>query len=161
MRIRHKTALLITGLLWMGIGAFLLLKGVRYLFYPEENTLFISHLKQLFSSDFHAFLIPTLIAVLLGLFKGKFALSKAAHRLSQNLLKKPDPCPIFSLYPPAYFFLLLGMCFMGISIKWLPIPYDVKAVIDMTVGFALSTGSSYFFRVFKNMNKNCSNKRFF
>lgn len=160
MRIRHRTVLILSGSLWMGIGSLLLLKGVGYLFQPTK-TLFLSHLQKVFSSDFQIFSLFVLLSIFLGWFKGKFALSKAAHRLLQRLFLQPDPCPILSVYPRSYFFLLFGMCFMGVMLKWLPIHSDVKAIIDMTVGFALASGSSYFFRTFTNMRKNIKNKTFF
>lgn len=160
MRIRHKTALVLSGSLWMSVGAFLLLKGVGYLFQPTE-TLFFSPLQKILSSDFQIFSLLVLFSIFLGWCKGKFALSKAAHRLLQRLLAKPDPCPIFAIYPRSYFFLLSGMCFMGMLLKWLPIPSDIKAVVDMTVGFALASGSSYFFRTFVTMHKNMKSKTFF
>ena len=37
---------------------------------------------------------------------------------------------------------------MGMSLRWVSIPYDIKGVIDVAVGSALANGSAFYFRYF-------------
>lgn len=150
MYIRHALAIICSGLLWMGIGIFLLLKGFSLLLHPEIQgiPLLLPYLTSMTTRPEQGSLLLVSFGLLIGFIKGRLILSKTARRIIARIGSLPNPCKLSAIYPTPYLFLLLGMMSLGILFKWLPIPYDIKGIIDIGVGSALMNGSAFYFRYF-------------
>jgi hypothetical protein len=86
------------------------------------------------------------LSLSIGYAKGRFVLSKSATRTINRLRTLPSPTPIYQLYSPPYYLLLALMVCLGISIKYLGITGEIRAIIDVAIGTALLSGSIEFFR---------------
>lgn len=154
MRLRHNFAIALSGMLWMGIGILLLTKGIRYLVETGNSVLAGTH--QGFSliqkvgewtgKPEQGALIIIATGLLLGFFKGRVVLKKSVNRIVNRIRSHEGAIPLAKLYPKPYLFLLLGMMGLGFLFKVLPLPPDVKGLIDFTIGAALINGAMLYFR---------------
>ncbi len=149
MKIRHAMAIVLSGVLWMGIGVFLLFKGFSLLLHPVANgsSVLLSFL-QPFTGRGEAPLILVSLGLVIGFLKGRLILSKTATRIIRGIISKPNPFPIKDLYSKGYLLILGSMCLLGMTLRWVPIAYDLKGVLDVAVGSALINGSAFYFRYF-------------
>ena len=141
MKIRHGAAIVFSGVIWMSVGIFLLTKGFSLLLHPTSGPVEQTSLALV------------ALGILIGFLKGKFILAKTSARVIAKILQKPNPCSIFSVYSKGYLGLLLGMMAMGMALRWVSIPYEIKGVIDVAIGSALTNGSAYYFRHFAENKK--------
>jgi len=151
---RHKTLILISGLIWLGVGIVLLPLGLRFIAASaaENASLHSDRVPLLeFFSDWAGgseqaglFLITAGLA--LGYAKGRFILSRSVNRLVKRIRSFPEPAPISKIYSPPYYLLLCTMLFVGLGIKYLGIPYDIRGLIDVAIGAALLNGAMLYFR---------------
>lgn len=149
MKIRQNVAIALSGILWMGVGIFLLVKGFSLILTPEDGSKpssLYSYMFYLSSNPQQAALLLICLGLFIGFLKGRFILSKTALRIVRRIQNLSNPCSVFSIYSISYLLLLSSMIILGISFKWLPIPFDVKGVIDVAIGSALTNGSSFYFR---------------
>lgn len=154
MKIRHVHAILFSGLIWMGVGIFLLTKGIQYLVISGNQVLnnahqgfSLIHLISRFSKDREqATLILIAIALVLGFFKGRVVMKKVVNRVIERIRSHPSPIPIRKMYSKGYFILLGSMILFGTLLKVLPLPLDVKGFIDFTIGAALINGAMLYVR---------------
>lgn len=155
MNIRHGLAIALSGVLWMSIGILLLLKGFGYLLHPspELTPSLLPYLSSFGKDASQAPLFLVSIGLVIGFIKGRFILAKTASRVIKKIESLPNPCPILSVYSPTYLILLGSMVFLGMLFKWLPIAYDIKGVIDVAIGSALTNGSAFYFRHFADARR--------
>lgn len=154
LKLRHTTMIILSGLIWMGIGTMLLSIGLKLLITSAqfESTLsgesfpilqaiapFMDDLEQ-------AALAVVVMSLFVGFFKGRFVLSKSAFRSISHIRSLAEPAHLSSLYSKKYYILLAVMVCLGMSIKYLGIPSDVRGAIDVAVGAALLQGAMVFFR---------------
>lgn len=155
-KLSHSKLIFISGLIWVVVGGMLTQLGLSLLM-GESLTSSLSSGKVEGSHPLLAQLIPPLginravltllvIALVIGYMKGKFVLGKSAKRGVDRILSFPEPTSIFNIYSPMYYALLGGMMFLGISIKYLGIPHDIRGMIDIAVGMALLKGGTLYFR---------------
>jgi len=151
MKIRQGAAIALSGITWMGVGILLLTKGFSLILTPqgpESMALFTPKLVSLAGSAQQVALILVCIGLLVGYLKGRFVLSKTASRVISSIVSQPNPLPLTSIYPRSYLILLSSMIALGLSLKWISMPYDLKGVIDIAIGSALTNGSAFYFRHF-------------
>ncbi len=99
-----KSWLLVSGVLWIFAGTSLLMKGFQLI----EGSIWIA------------------LAVIVGLAKGHFVLSKTVHRMREKA-------------PGVKYLLLIGlMVSMGMALRF--VPNQVRGFIDIAVGHALLYG---------------------
>ncbi len=162
MKIRQGVAIAFSGITWMGIGILLLTKGFSLILTPQipkNVALFMPKLVSLAGSAQQAALIIACIGLLIGYLKGRFVLRKTANRVIARIVSLPNPCPLSSIYPRSYLILLSSMIALGMCLKWISMPYDLKGMIDIAVGAALTNGSAFYFRHF-TMRKEMRNDYF-
>ena len=129
-----KRLITIAGVLWCIIGFFLIVRGVR--------------LYQLAEIEQHAtgiaIAISGLISGLIGLVKGKFVLSKTAHRNKNRIFKLDDPVKLQDIFSKPIYFLIPIMMGIGILLRsyneYLG-GYIVIAAIYCGIGMALIVSS--------------------
>ena len=129
-----KRLITIAGGLWCIIGFFLVIRGVR--------------LYQLAEMEQHAteitITISGVIAGLIGLIKGKFVLSKTAHRNKNRIYKLDDPVRLQDIFSKPIYFLIPMMMGFGVLLRsyneYLG-GYIVVAAIYCGIGMALIISS--------------------
>lgn len=152
LKVSHATMITISGAIWLAIGLMLLRMGVNLLLPPaaQEGESFYLPLVQSMAPYFGglkgALLGLLLFALVVGYLKGRFVLGKSARKGVERILSFPNPVSIVQIYSPKYFILLGLMVLLGISIKYMGLPNDVRGAIDVTIGIALLTGALIYFR---------------
>ncbi|MBS3905090.1 MAG: hypothetical protein KGZ39_07175 [Simkania sp.] len=148
MKIRHITAIRLSGLVWLAVGIMLMMKGVPLLVKATTNghSPLVKFLIPMVGSADQAAMSLVIFGLLAGLIKGRVVLAKAARKGMQRLVSLSSPLPISQLYPPRYYLLLLIMVGLGVSLRFLGIPADIHGFIDLAVGSALINGGMTYFR---------------
>ncbi len=143
MKLRPWNVILFTGLVWLLVGFFLTLKGLKLIVSGvfSEN-FFISWI----GSFENASLVLIACSLLLGFIKGRFVMIKTINRVTKHLLSLPYPLKVTNLYPTSYYILLGSMILLGILCKFLGIPKMLLGCIDLTIGSALINGAMIYFR---------------
>ncbi len=151
MRIGHIAGIVISGCVWLGIGCLLTFKGLFLIALAMVTDLGSSyplvHLcTKLFRESERSILFLVFLAVIFGLIKGRFVLANTVKRTVKRLLLIPSPLKIQCLFPWSYVILVIGMMSLGMALKYLPIPKDVRGFIDIAVGSALINGAFIYFK---------------
>lgn len=145
--LRHKSLLMISGLIWLAVGASLMKMGFNFLLVKGDgNYPLIQMLAPYFGGFEQAAFLLIALALPIGYLKGNFVLGKSAKRGIARLQQFPDPTKLSNIYSAQYYILLAVMIGLGMSMKYLGIPADVRGFIDVAVGAALIKGSLFYFR---------------
>ncbi len=129
----QKTYINFSGLVWLCIGVFLLMKGLAFV------TAFYTNIDQ-------TALLLIALGIAIGCAKGRFVLRKTVKRVVERIHSLPAPIRFSQVYSKGYYFLIGGMVLLGMSMRWLPIPAEVRGTIDIAIGCALITGAILYFR---------------
>jgi len=84
----------------------------------------------------------------LGMMVYSFAFSRIVRKNLARIGGKPEMVCLFAFQGRRSYLLILAMMLMGYTIRHLPIPGDIDAVVYFTMGSAMIFGSSLYFRVF-------------
>ncbi len=129
----HKTFITLSGLVWLVVGIFLLMKGLSLITTGYAD------------ADQTALLLISL-GLAIGFVKGRFVLSKTVKRVVDRINSLPLPIQVSQVYSKGYYFLIGGMILLGMSMRWLPIPIAIRGTVDVAIGFALMNGAIQYFR---------------
>jgi len=152
MKLSHKKLIIVSGLVWLAIGVYLLQLGLGLLIGSLQSTQ-ESHLPVIkFLSHYIggvevAALLLVVAALYIGYFKGRFILGKSAKRGVARIRTFSDPAPLKNIYEPKYYVLIGLMVGLGISIKFLGLSNDVRGFVDVIIGSALINGAMVYFRL--------------
>ncbi len=155
VQLSHSKIAILSGAIWMAVGIFLLQLGLTLLFLPTSS-LDSTPLLNLFSTSIspsETAVIITALALYIGFLKGKYVLTKTANRTLSQIRLLPNPAPIHKIYDKKYYMLLGIMILLGISIKYMGIPNDVRGAIDIIIGSALINGAAHYFRMSAEIHK--------
>lgn len=151
--LRHKSLLIISGLIWLAVGTSLMSMGFKFLFDNVKGPLFLESnypLLQMIAPSLGGFekaaMILAAVGLGIGYMKGNFVLGKSAKRGIERIQQFPNPTPLSNIYSAKYYILLGVMVGLGMSIKYLGVPLDVRGFIDVIIGAALIKGSMFYFR---------------
>lgn len=150
MRISPFAALLISFASWISIGIFLLYKGLTLLVGLatfEAHSSLMTSLSQMAGGVQQAILTCICLGLFVGFMKGRFVLSKTVARLSNRFYSYARPMAFKEMYPVSYLVLIGSMVLLGISLKWLPIPQELRGTVDVAIGSALTNGAFQYLRV--------------
>lgn len=143
----HRTWIAISGFLWLAVGGGLLYKGLHLI---SDATIspdsLCFRMQRLFGTPQQSGTALIAAALLIGFVKGRFILSKTVKRVALRIASLPLPIRFSSVYAPSYFFLIGGMIALGIILRFLPIPIDLRGFIDTAIGSALINGAMLYFR---------------
>jgi hypothetical protein len=149
---KHRGWIAFSGFMWLVIGSFLLYKGLHLI---SEATLRPDSLSSRWGSVWGTAHQTATLLMVLGLFvgflKGRFVLSKTVHRVAMRINSLPLPIRLVDVYRPSYWILIGSMVVLGISLRFLPIPIDVRGLIDVAVGSALIHGAMLYFRFARSL----------
>ncbi len=140
--------MLVSGLSWLAIGAYLMIKGLKWvtlaMMLPETPAL-MGYFMKMTGSLQQAALVLICISLLVGFIKGRMVLSKTVSRIVSRL-KSLESISFSNAYDRKYYIILACMMGLGALFRFLPIAYDIKGVIDVTIGSALMNGAMLYFR---------------
>ncbi len=151
MRLNHFKLIILSGLMWLGIGGYLLSLGMNFIVRTAElgaaeTASLIARFAPIAGSREQAALLLVVIGLLIGFIKGRYVLSKTAKRLVQKIISLPAPIKLSQVYGVKYLGLIGVMVLLGMSMKWFHIPTEVRGLIDVAVGSALMNGALFYFR---------------
>lgn len=152
LQMRHSSYIFFSGLLWFFIGFLLLSKGINLIVYSINDANLASNFSLIEPLSFYtggkekSALVLISVALLVGFVKARFVLIKTVKRVVARILSLTIPIKLSQLYSPGYLILLASMVLLGISLRFLPIPQDLRGTIDLTIGAALMNGALLYFR---------------
>lgn len=124
----------LAGSIWGLVGLFLIIRGaVMY-----EAALDTQNATQT------ALMISIAIAVVIGVAKGKFVLSKTARRNKSRIESLEEPLKIHHVYAKSFYFLIAGMIALGVTLRTFNEylgGYVVVGAIYCGIGLALMVSS--------------------
>jgi hypothetical protein len=158
MSLSKTTWISISGVIWFVIGVGLLTLGLNFIVYKaqidtQETTSLIAKLAPIAGGRDQAALVLVLIGLMVGFFKGRFVLGKTVKRVCEHIVKLPTPIKITQVYSKMYILLICSMILLGMSMKWLGLPMEIRGAIDVAIGSALMNGAVAYFRVAFSMSK--------
>lgn len=145
----HRTLVMMSGLIWLAIGFYLLPLGVNFIVETllKENAHRSYPLLHSISPYVGGMEVGALIIVgvgmVIGFFKGRFMLAKAVKRGVDHILTLPNPASLSQVYTKKYYILLGVMVCLGMLAKLTPT--DVRGAVDVIIGSALVNGAVLYF----------------
>lgn len=150
-KVSHRGLIVISGLIWLGIGLFLFLLGVNFLVASilKENLILLTRpiLDRLapMVGDFDSALIALLVfSLILGFTKCRFIFSKTVQKGVDRIISLPNPSALTQIYTKKYLILLGGMMLLGFIFRFAPL--DVRGAVDVAIGTALMSGAFLYFK---------------
>lgn len=154
MKLKPGILIVISGLVWLAVGVYLMQLGIGFLLegYTTaasngSGTPLITWLKPYAGGFELAALLLVVVALYIGYLKGRYVLGKAAKRGVARILSLPKPIPLSKIYAPRYYLLLGLMVMIGLCMKWFGVSKDWRGFIDVAIGAALINGSIIYFRM--------------
>jgi len=154
IKLGHKALIIISGLVWFAVGTMLLTIGLDLLVKGSKNERFfeghsypvMDTIAPYMGGLEQAALLIVALALIVGYFKGKFVLGKSAIKGIQRIRSFPNPTSLANIYSAKYYILLAAMVALGMSIKYMGVPQDVRGGVDVAIGSALINGAILYFR---------------
>lgn len=152
MNFKQSTLIILSGLVWLAVGGFLLTLGLNLLVGGTYNGQlpgpypWMEGLTPLLGSAEYAAVALIALGMFIGHFKGRYVLARSAHKGALHIRKLSDPAPLHQMYPLKNYILIALMMGLGMSIKALGIPSDIRGFIDVAVGSALIHGAMAYFK---------------
>lgn len=161
MKLSHAKLITISGLIWFGIGVYLLQLGLNLLIggvqspdFSTSNYPLLRTISPYVGSIETAAIVLVVVALFVGYFKGRYVLGKSAQRGAERIRSFSNPAPLQHIYSAKYYILLGSMVALGISIKYLGLSNDVRGLIDAIIGSALINGAMIYFRLAQTARAN-------
>lgn len=147
-KLSHAKLIIISGLVWLGVGGFLLPLGLKLLISSTQlgNGPLVDLLSPYLGGPQQVALMLVAIGMFVGYWKSKKVLLKSVNRSVLRIRSFPNPTSILNIYGKGYYALLLVMIGLGTSMKYLGIPEDIRGTVDIAIGSALINGAMSFFR---------------
>jgi len=143
----HRKWIAFSGFIWLFVGMMLLYKGLSLIAEgASRSSSLCSSMASLFGSPQQAGTALIACGLFIGFLKGRLVLSKTVKRVAYRILSLPLPIRFSSVYAPSYWILIGSMVGLGLTLRFLPIPIDLRGLIDTAVGSALINGAMLYFR---------------
>lgn len=158
MRLSKATWIMISGLIWFLVGIGLLTLGLNFIVFKAqidhmETTSLIAKLTPLAGSREQAALWLIIGGLIIGFIKGRLVLKKTVNRVVGHIVSMAEPIKFAQVYSKRYLMLIGGMILLGLSMKWLGLPTEIRGTIDVAIGSALMNGAMAYFRSAFAVNK--------
>lgn len=150
LKVSHSTLIMISGLVWLGAGCYLLPLGLNFVVESlllENSALprpVLNFLTPYAGGADSAALIWISLMLLVGFIKGRRIFSKSVKRSVDRIYTLPNPASIGKIYSPGYYALLGSMMMLGILARFTTL--DIRGGVDIAVGSALINGAMLYFR---------------
>lgn len=139
--------IVVSGMIWLAIGCWLMVKGLKWitaaLVAPGSM---LEWLAKMAGSLQQGGLLLICAALLVGFIKGRMVLSKSVDRVVAHLRAQKEPIPSSKVYDRKYYIIIGSMMGLGMVLRFLPIPFEVRGAVDVTIGSALINGAMLYFR---------------
>ena len=152
-KLSHRSLIAIAGSLWFIVGLALLSLGLKLIVNTakapdavEAPHAFLHHLARYVGTKESAAVFLIAICLFVGYLKGRFVLVKSVKRVVHRILSLKAPTSVTNIYPLPMYLLIGLMMGMGLLIKALNMPHDVRGAIDVAVGAALINGGLIYYR---------------
>lgn len=146
LKMSHAALALLSGMVWMAVGCYLLPLGLKLLLGSHETGSLIDSLAPTFGGAQQVALLLVALGLLIGYMKGRHVLGKSAAKGVERIKSLPNPSSVAKIYSPKYYLLLGGMVALGMSIKFFGVPNDIRGFVDVAIGAALIQGSLVYIR---------------
>lgn len=150
MKLNHWILVAISSLVWFLLGAFLLNLGVERVLHavhlPGEAVGLVKWLAKAVGEGERVALLLVAVGFGLGLVKGRLAMRKAVQRGIKRILSLPNPTSLFRIYSGKYYLLLLSMMGLGMLLRLLGVPEEIRGTVLVAVGTALILGGVHSMR---------------
>ena len=151
MHISKTVWIVISGMVWFVVGMGLLTLGMNFIVFTaqlqvQQEGSAMAWLVSFAGGNEQAALALITLGLIVGFMKGRFVLVKMTKRVVSRILALKDPISFSQVYSKGYIFLIGGMVLLGISMKWLHLPLEIRGFVDVAVGSALMNGASGYFR---------------
>ncbi len=151
MRLSKPVWIALSGVTWFIVGIGLLTLGMQFVVFKTQIDLYeteslIAHLSSLAGGREQAALALITIGLIIGFMKGRFVLVKTVKRVVNRILSLEEPVRISQVYSKTYLLLIGSMVLLGMSMKWIGLPLEIRGVVDIAIGSALMNGASAYFR---------------
>lgn len=161
MYLSKTTWIAISGVIWFVVGVGLLTLGLNFIVFKaqmevHETTSLIAKIAPIAGGREQAALVLIAIGLILGFVKGRCVLVKTVRRVVERILTLPSPVKMTQIYSKSYFILIGSMILLGLSMKWLGLPMEIRGAIDVAIGSALMNGAVAYFRIAFAVNKEVS-----
>jgi len=113
----------------------------------ELAFLYIIPLKNMVGTEDQASTVILCLALVVGFVKGRFIFTKTIARITRRIYSLPLPIRFSKVYPISYWCLIGSMMMLGMGMRYLSIPLDVKGFIDVAIGSALVQGAMIYLRI--------------
>lgn len=152
MKLSHFSAIILSGLLWSAIGVMLFYKGVFFLvqatfyevgFSGATNLILLPFLS---ISPAKSIMYLLILALSLGIAKGRIIFAKTVRKGVLRIVQLPNPVKLHQVYSLKYIIIIALMMGLGIAMKKLAISEEIRGVIDVAVGAALIQGAYLYFK---------------
>ena len=158
MHLSKTTWIVISGMIWFMVGIGLMTLGLNFIVFKAqldafETTSLIAQLSPIAGGREKAALVLITIGLIIGFIKGRFVLVKTVRRVVERIMSLPAPVKFSQVYSKGYLLLIGGMILLGMSMKWIGLPAEVRGLIDVAIGSALMNGAVAYFRIAFAVNK--------
>ena len=158
MHLSKTTWIAISGVIWFIVGIGLLTLGLNFIVSKAqvdilETTSFIAKIAPLVGGREQAALAHIIIGLIMGFIKGRYVLVKTVRRVVERILALEMPVKFSQVYSRGYLMLIGAMIALGLSMKWIGLPTEIRGLIDVAIGSALMNGASAYFRVALHVKK--------
>lgn len=156
MRVSHRVAIIFSGSLWLVIGVMLMYKGMNWIIAGTQepaSVKLLPILTPLARGIEQSALILLCVAIFVGFMKARFILAKTVKKVVDRIVSQPEPVLLTQAYGKSYMLVLMAMILLGLSMKVAHLPYDLRGLIDVTIGSALTQGSMLYFRAAMSLRK--------
>jgi len=130
----RRQHLQIAGMLWMMVGVMLIVRGTIWV----TSWVMKGHHPQWLL----AAILP--LAALVGVLKGVAVLRKSATKSAERIHLLAERTPIWQLYSPSTYLLVLGMMGLGFLCRWAGAHWHIVGfvgILYLIIGVGLITGS--------------------
>jgi hypothetical protein len=149
-KVSHMTLIVLSGLVWLGVGCMLLPLGINFVVESllQEHAMLprpvLNFIAPYVGGVDSAALVWIACMLLLGTIKGRRVFVKSVRRSVDRILSLPNPASISKIYSPGYYALLASMILLGILARFTSL--DIRGGVDIAVGTALINGAMLYFR---------------
>jgi hypothetical protein len=148
LKINHRHMGCIAGIVWLIVGSLLLRMGIFLIstaameeIDPSSSHPLFHGLMVLVGDSAKVVLALLSVAILVGYAKGRLVLMRAGERIIARIASLRAPVPIFQIYGRRDYLLMLSMMGLGMVMRFLEVPIEIRGFILVAVGTALIQGS--------------------
>lgn len=138
-KVRRCWLVLTAGMVWLGVGIALTIVACFWLY----------------DSAWPLNLVLAALSFALGIIVYSRGFSRIASKNINRISNKPEKTCLFAFQGWRSYLLILVMMLMGYTVRHLPIPKYIDAVVYFTMGSALAFSSSLYFGEFASDNHQC------